>query len=197
MKTVPVENLIETLATDKEICDIVKKSKLVDLATELSKKLDISPESSSKLTIGLVKRIKEMALANKNKNIKDGDMDNYFTRANTTTSPIPPKDDDTRKVIFKSFTKVRDNKEEDGKEKLDEKGMVPAMPAGKNNDSPRWPFKRSEFPPDPKSEPEDWPYDQLTIIAQDPKSKSQKRPLMAGKNPFHTYTRRKSRWWTR
>jgi len=125
-----IENLIETLVSDKEICDIVKKTKLVDLAANLSKKLDISPKSASKLTIGLVKKIKEMAQSNKFKNISNVDVDDYFTKSNSTSSPWPPKDDNTSKVVFKSFTKVRDNKEEDEEEKIEEE-MIAEMPARK------------------------------------------------------------------
>lgn len=45
---------------------------------------------------------------------------------------------------------------------------------------PKYDFSRYHFPPDPVDEPGEWPYDDMTKAAIDPKNKSRKRPLMQG-----------------
>jgi hypothetical protein len=55
--------------------------------------------------------------------------------------------------------------------------------------TPRMPFNRYHFPPDPHGEAEDWPYDSMTKVAMEPKNKSRKRPIMAGKSPFRSFTK--------
>lgn len=43
-------------------------------------------------------------------------------------------------------------------------------------------MKRWHFPPDPRQEPSEWPFDDMTKAVMDPKNKGKKRPLMQGKD---------------
>jgi len=68
--------------------------------------------------------------------------------------------------------------------KFPKKENAPAKPFGKVDITPKFIFYKHQFPPDPRGEVDDWPYDDMTKTGMKPVNKSRKRPLMMGKNPL-------------
>ena len=169
-----INNMIkeDKINNKQKLLGLVQLMKPKDIMKVLSSDFGLHKKDAKKFTVGLVSKSKNEMDAN------NSDDKNWYTTKRGVSS-YPPPDDKPQRVVFKSFTKMRDNKENNKNKK-----QLSEIPAGKTDMTPRFNIKRREFPPDPRSLPDEWPYNDMNVAGMDPKNKGKKRPLMQGKNPL-------------
>jgi len=162
----------ESLISNKQkLMELVKEMKPLEIAKVLSKH-GLCPDKAAEYTVGLMTKARQDERTN---DANNSDDKNWYITKRGVSAYIPP-DDRPDKVVFKSFQKMRDNK------KIEKESSLFARPTGKTDTTPRFPFKRYEFPPAPIAEPEGFPYDDMNKAGMNPKNKGKKRPLMQGKS---------------
>lgn len=149
-----IERYVDLISRNEKIVGLVQLTKPLEIAKIISVNLDLCPKNASKVAVGLVRRINDGLAA-------PSIETNMEYPIPSSTKKYSPEDMDIDEFIA-TFNEV-------------------SAPGGKVDITPKFDFRRDQFPPDPRSKADEWPYDDMTKAGMDPKNKSRKRPLNMSK----------------
>jgi len=149
-----LKEIEDIISSSDKIRDIARYMSPLEIVKALHKDLSLSLPQASKIAVDLLKK--------KSEGIS-------FPSIETNKSfPVPAlmKRDDKRYLNFK--------------DEIEEAASL-AKPSSKTDITPKFDFPRHHFPPDPRSEPGEWPYDAMSKASMSIKNKGKRRPLMNSK----------------
>lgn len=153
-----ISGFVDRLVKDKKVRDLVRAMKPLDVAKVVAVNLDLQPQRACKTALNLIKHAHDVHY----EGISSPGIES------NKEFPVPPekKRDKPRLLRFKQ----------------DESTL--ARPQGKTMWGRPGPadVPRHHFPPDPRDEPEEWPFDDMTVASMKPSHRSPKRPLTAAKD---------------
>lgn len=155
MPDMDIKRVVDSLMKKKKVVELVALMKPLDVAKIVAGDLGLCPKDASRATVDLIKHA-------------------HTSRYEGLSAPS----------IEKLPYPVPDSQDKSGEPMLSDPTYDEhiARPFGKTVNVQAPDVVRWHFPPDPRDEPEGWPYDDATTAGMDPKARSPKRPLMTAKD---------------